>query len=254
MIKRSFVILLVLFTFLFTASKIEVFANESVAIPTPDPPVTILHYWDGGIVIVLPDKTEYIEGEYLDITGLKVYGTSGVRYSDGTSQITYKEEMKVNVDLLEKPLSMEDTVVTVTGRYSLVGMNLTGTFNITVKPKSDNLQTAYSYELNELSASVISGETINIIPQNTSFIVDVSVTKTQERNEKDFVFVAVYDTDGALLSLDYVKADFPLNTECSFGFNIPSQDKQIGSIKAYVLNSFTSPEPLAESKTLTFMD
>ena len=78
------------------------------------------------------------------------------------------------------------------------------------------------------------------------------MTKTQERNAKDFVFVAVYDTDGALLSLDYVKADFPLNTECSFGFNVPAQEKQVGSIKAYVWEDFNSPEPLAESKTITF--
>lgn len=241
------IIMYIIMSFFFT---INIFAETESSELTP--PADILHYWDGGIEIIPPNKTKYIEGEYLDITGLKAYGTSGIRYSDGTSKITYKEEIPVNIDLLGMPLSVEDTVVTVSGYYSFVGMPVSGTFNITVKPKSDDSQAVYSYELNELSLSTISGEAINATPQNSSFIVDVAVTKTLERDAKDFIFVAVYDTDGALLSLDYVKADFPLNTECSFGFNVPAQEKQVGSIKAYVWNSFNSIEALSESKIITF--
>lgn len=98
--KRNFVILLVLSTLLFAVFKVEVFADKDVYIPMPEPTPSILYNWDGGIEIVPPTKTEYIEGEYLDITGLKIYETSGIRYSDGTSKITYKEEISVNIDLL----------------------------------------------------------------------------------------------------------------------------------------------------------
>lgn len=89
---------------------------------------------------------------------------------------------------------------------------------------------------------------------NQSFIAEVNIIKTEERNEKDYLFIVVYDTDGALINLDYVKAKFTVDGECLFGFNIPAQKKEIGSIKAFVWNTFNSMEPLAKTKILTFID
>lgn len=40
--------------------------------------------------------------------------------------------------------------------------------------------------------------------------------------------------------------------ECMLGFNIPAQSREIGSIKAFVWNSFGSMSPLAEAKTINF--
>lgn len=106
----------------------------------------------------------------------------------------------------------------------------------------------YPYEIGKLSLMSYQGEDISTLPLNQGFIVDVEITEHHERSEKDYIFVAVYDTDGMLLSLDYAKANFAVNSTCSFGFSIPAQEKPVGSVKVYVWNSFNGMEPLAESK------
>lgn len=110
----------------------------------------------------------------------------------------------------------------------------------------------YPYEITGLSFTDTAGN--KLVPEeNKSFIVEADIKKTAERSEKDYLFVAVYDTDGALLSLDYVKADLTMGHDYSFGFNIPAQSRKIGLIKAYVWNSFGSMEPLAETKEDSFV-
>ncbi len=103
------------------------------------PPAEILYHWDGGVEIIPPTKTVYVEGEYLDLTGMEAYGTSGVRYSDGTSEITAREKLAISsIEPSDRPLTVEDTTVTVTGTYWVMGsVPLTGTFNITVLPASE---------------------------------------------------------------------------------------------------------------------
>lgn len=113
-----------------------------------------------------------------------------------------------------------------------------------------NMERSYPYEITNLRITNTNGTEISYPSVDTSFIVEADVKKTAERSEKDYLFVAVYDMDGALLSLDYVKADFAAGYDYSFGFNIPAQGKEIGSVKAYVWNSFGSPEPLAEAKKI----
>ena len=110
----------------------------------------------------------------------------------------------------------------------------------------------YPYAITSLCLKDTSGADIEKPQANQSFIVEADIIKNEGRDEKDYLFVAVYDTDGALISLDYVKARFVVDGEFSFGFNIPAQEKTIGSVKAFVWNTFNSTEPLAESKTLSF--
>lgn len=121
-------------------------------------------------------------------------------------------------------------------------------------PQIETPEPMYQYEITGLRIIDTSGEAMEKPQQNKSFIVEADITKTKERDEKDYLFAAVYDTDGALISHDYVKAKFVADSECSFGFNIPAQEKAVGSVKAFVWNAFNSMEPLAESKTLTFTD
>lgn len=109
----------------------------------------------------------------------------------------------------------------------------------------------YLYEITNLSLVTQSGNQIESAPLNESFIAEVEVSKKSESDAKDYIFVAVYDKNGALLNIDYVKAKFSAG-EYSFGFNIPAQNREIGSIKAFVWNSFESMTPLAEAKTINF--
>lgn len=108
------------------------------------------------------------------------------------------------------------------------------------------------YQITGLFLTDTAGEPIDEAPLNTGFIAETEIKEIIERNEKDYFLVAVYGKDGELLNIDYVKADFIPNGTCSFGFYIPAQSAEIGSVKAFVWSSFTSTEPLAESKSLAF--
>ncbi|MGN0181587.1 MAG: hypothetical protein ACI4DP_04130, partial [Candidatus Ornithomonoglobus sp.] len=113
-----------------------------------------------------------------------------------------------------------------------------------------NTMPEYPYEITLLRFTDTNGNEIIVPEQGKSFIVEAGIAKTQERDEKDYLFVTVYDTNGVLLNIDYVKAKFAVDGECSFGFYVPAQDKEIGSIKAFVWNTFNSMQPLAESKII----
>lgn len=121
-------------------------------------------------------------------------------------------------------------------------------------PQIEKPELMYQYEITGLRITDTSGVAIEKPQKNKSFIVEADITKIAERDDKDYLFVAVYDTDGALISIDYVKAKFVADGEYSFGFNIPSQEKNVGSVKAFVWNTFNSMEPLSENKILTFTD
>ncbi len=110
----------------------------------------------------------------------------------------------------------------------------------------------YLYEIMDLTIQTQSGEELSTPPENQNFVAEVKVNKTETSDNEDYILAAVYDTKGILLSLDYVKANLPVG-EYSFGFNIPAQSAEIGSVKAFVWSSLTSAEPLAETKTLIFM-
>ena len=105
----------------------------------------------------------------------------------------------------------------------------------------------YPYTINNVSIKNLSGGNLMIPPSDSPFMVNVELTETKSRSAQDYLFVAVYDTQGALLSLDYVQADFVYNRPVSFGFFVPAQADKIASVKAFIWNNFNSEEPLAEN-------
>lgn len=111
---------------------------------------------------------------------------------------------------------------------------------------------SYNYAISDLKVTKISGEELYEPLAGESFTVNVGITKTLENDDEDYLFVAVYSTDGELLSIDYVKTNFSQDEENSFEFNIEPQTKPIGSVKGYVWDSLNSMNPLAETKELTF--
>lgn len=106
----------------------------------------------------------------------------------------------------------------------------------------------YPYEITSIRLTDTAGEVIAVPNIGQSFIVETGISKLRERNEQDYLFVAVYDEGGSLLNIDYVKANFTVGGEYAFGFNVPPQNKKIGYVKAFVWNTFSSMEPLAASK------
>lgn len=108
----------------------------------------------------------------------------------------------------------------------------------------------YAYEIKNISLTSETGESYDKAPSDKAFLVDVELEKQNARAGKDYIFAAVYDTEGALLSLDYVRAEFAENNTYSFGFYVPKQNKSIGQIKAFVWSSFDGMENLCEAKIL----
>lgn len=108
----------------------------------------------------------------------------------------------------------------------------------------------YPYEITDLRLTDTSGAEIEKPQENKGFIVQADIVKTGGREEKDYLFVAVYDKNGTPMNLDYVKANFAAGGACSFGFYIPAQEKPVGRVTAFVWNTFHAMEPLAKNKTL----
>ncbi len=108
----------------------------------------------------------------------------------------------------------------------------------------------YAYVINGLSLVSETGEALDSAPVGSSFIVNAAFTEVQSRAAADYVFIAVYDENDVLMSLDYISADFTPNTEYNVGFHIAAQSAAVGRIKAFIWNAFDSITPLAEDASL----
>ena len=125
--------------------------------------------------------------------------------------------------------------------------SFTATCTVTV---TTPVAAAYPYEITALSLETEAGEALSSAPTGSNFIVNVELMEIQERSERDYLFVAVYDTDGSLLSMNYIKSDFVPNQVYNLGINIQAQTKPIGKIKTFVWDGFNGMDPLAETKEL----
>lgn len=165
------------------------------------------------------------------------------------SSVKYSKDKGYDITLLPCTIENGGTCDVITD-YCAVIIIPKSTADANVRIRTEEEKT-YPYTITALRIRDEGGNEIISPVQGKSFIVETDIVKTKERNEKDFLFVAVYDKDGALMSLDYVKAKFALDSEYSFGFNIPAQEKIVGSVKAFVWNTFNSTEPLAQAQALT---
>lgn len=129
-----------------------------------------------------------------------------------------------------------------TNMLSLMPLATMHTFDVSA------LSSNYPYIIQSISITNEIGTALDAAPTNESFIVDVEVLKNQTRDSRDYLIVSVYDTDGALLSTDYVYTKLTEGVTYSFGFNISAQTKEIGTIKACVSSSLGSTEYLSKEK------
>ena len=214
--------------------------SSPAPIPTPRPTPGPITYNDGGMELIPPNKTEYIEGEFLDITGLKANEISFIMYSDGSIKITYRKEAPIlKIDLFDKPLSCSDTKVMVTasiGVHGIGGIPVDRTFDIIVRPD-------YAYEIGEIS--------IGKSPtSNEELAVNVDVEKLKDVDTSVCIFAAAYDKNGALIGMDNTQANPDLHQKSTFTFHIPTNGNSVGSVKAYIWDSLDTMNPQAEVKSL----
>ncbi len=201
--------------------------------PNPYP----VEYWDGVLEIIPPNKTEYVEGDFLDITGLKVNEIAGAIFSDGISRVTDRRPLRyLEINLIDKPLECTDKYVTVKGYAEIIMTTLSGTFDIIVRPD-------YTYEIGEIS---IGKSTTN----SEELAVNVDVEKLKDIDSSVCIFAAAYDKNGVLIGMDNTQANPDLHQESTFTFHIPTNGNSVGSVKAYVWDAFNTMNPQAEAKSL----
>ena len=205
-------------------------------------------------------NTGIIYGGYVSDAISITYGSgeiSNCYYLDGTSE--YSTDAKVMT--AEQFASGEVCYLLNGGRsdgawYQTIGRDTFPVLDSTHSTVSfdgekyyNKINDEYPYEITSIRLTDTAGEVIAMPNIGQSFIVETGISKLMERSEQDYLFVAVYDEDGVLMNMDYVKASFTVGGEYAFGFNVPAQNKKIGYVKAFVWNTFSSMEPLAAAET-----
>lgn len=103
--------------------------------------------------------------------------------------------------------------------------------------------TNYPFVIESLSLETEAGEKITSVPAKSPFVIAIKIKPANFRASQDYLCVAVYDKQQALLYLDYRSDYLFLNN--SFEFHVPAQKGDIGFIKAFIWDGFIQNKPLA---------
>lgn len=218
--------------------------SSSAEEPTPLPSPT-----SGQIVTVKAPAVSHAGGEiaYGENVIISLPEQGHIAYSINGGDYIYSYESTVTITVTE---DMELRV------KAWVDYPVEGTEYITPEAvyiyTVNNAVSEYPYSIETLAVTNDAGEMLTEPPADAGFIVDVTLKEIKERDVRDQMFVAVYDKNGKLLSLDYVRCNLAVDSDFSIGFYVPPQDAAIGSIKAFIWSSFDSLEPLAETTELNF--
>lgn len=198
--------------------------------------------WNGDATLKTAYGTEFFRNKSLLIVSWdqenseRNYKVSSVVLSDNGSEVKLSYFVPDGASAVET--ESYSAVIAIPKTYSDT--------RVTIMTVGDEKE--YPYEITSMLLTDTAGEVIAVPNIGQSFIVETGVSKLRERNEQDYLFVAIYDEDGSLMNIDYVKANFAVGGEYAFGFNVPPQNKKIGYVKAFVWNTFNSMEPLAATE------
>jgi hypothetical protein len=139
-------------------------------------------------------------------------------------------------------------------------LNVSKTLKIAAKNGSEwsgVVQYAYTFNLTDdatgtytvnriFFTNLLGAEITN--PTESGFVVNVEVTRNFARNKNDYVIIAAYDSDGALINFTYLKPfmDTGKTNEMGALFFVPA-DKRLGKVKSFVWNGMSTMEPLSNT-------
>lgn len=110
--------------------------------------------------------------------------------------------------------------------------------------KNDEKQLPYT--INKTIFKNSNGEEVTEIPENGNFELEVSLTKNKATNDKDYIVIASYDENGALVGMNYNYAEIPEGSNYVFGVNVQQPNTgKIDTVKAYIWDGFSSMIPLS---------
>lgn len=172
-------------------------------------------------------------------------GSSGNIYNIASVE---NAENTINISVVQETEGDTDDIV----RWFLIAEIDKDLYDKDININFTDLQgSTYSYDITEIRIFDNTGYPIDTVPQNEEFVLGIDVKKNVYLNEYAFIIGALYAPDGRLIGVYPVKIKASSNI-ISYAEHIPAQENPVGSIKAFVWDSFSSVQPLAKAKTLSF--
>ena len=106
-----------------------------------------------------------------------------------------------------------------------------------------DLPNVSDYTINSLTITDENNAPLDTIPENSDCYAEVSVTKNTDRNEKDYIIIAMYDESGNLADVSYMRAFFIKDQAATFGKSFNT--KGIKKIKSFIWSENLSLTPLS---------
>lgn len=106
-----------------------------------------------------------------------------------------------------------------------------------------DLPNVSDYTINSMTITDENNAPLDTIPENSDCYAEVSVTKNTERNEKDYIIIAMYDENGNLADVSYMRAFFIKDQTATFGKSFNT--KGIKKIKSFIWSENLSLTPLS---------
>ncbi len=103
------------------------------------------------------------------------------------------------------------------------------------------------YIVNKITCTDSSGAVLDPVVDADTFYAEMNVTCFSDSADRDYVILASYDGQGALLGLSYMRCSMKDGETYDFGTSIQNKDRQVGMIKAFVWGSLDGMRPLSNS-------
>lgn len=110
-----------------------------------------------------------------------------------------------------------------------------------------NVTEMSDYTINEIKIKSADGTELESIPDEDSFLAEISVTKNSDRAQADSLIIAIYDENDVLVDIKLMSGTYYKNQTVNFSAMI-SADKKIGKIKSFVWDSLKGMVPLSNEE------
>lgn len=103
------------------------------------------------------------------------------------------------------------------------------------------------YIINKITCTDSSGAVLDPVVDVDTFYAEMNVTCFSDDVDRDYVILASYDGQGALLGLSYMRCSMKYGQTYDFGTSIQNKDRRTEKIKAFVWGSLDGMKPLSNS-------
>ncbi|MBO4915362.1 MAG: bacterial Ig-like domain-containing protein [Oscillospiraceae bacterium] len=176
-----------------------------------------------------PTKTAYRAGERFDPKGMVISAlcNDGSSFAISSSELTYRPNT-----------ALTEGTKYVTAFYDSFSVQV----SISVGANTNE------YEITSLTMENASGTALSKMPKSV-FYVTAAVKRLKDGSDMRVV-IASYDAEGRFTGLAFVRVDMPVGATTYVSIPVDNSDGEIAEIKAFVLSSSGSLNPLSDPLSL----